>query len=177
MRQYWASVLPPLHSASASAHANSTTLTDVSPLPHIKLPANFLEIGSILRLRAAGKFSTTGTPTLLLGFYYGAVAGVALGATAATTTGSAAAAWPWILEYQGRIRAIGTSGSIMGQGCLRLGTSLTAMSNVVLPATEAARTVAVDTSIEKTVTVGAQWGTASASNTITCDEICAEILS
>lgn len=175
--QYWVAPLGPLHIVSGTAHHTSTALTDISPLPHIKLGANALEHGSTIRLRACGQFSTTGTPTLLLGFYYGAIAGVALGATAATTTGSGAAAWPWVMEYQGRVRAIGATGSIVGQGVLTLGTSLTAGSNVMLPATAAARTVAIDTSIEKTLTVGAQWGTSSASNTITCDEFSVELLS
>lgn len=177
MRQYWVTPIPPLHHASGSALASSTTLTDISPTPHIKLPANLLEVGSILRLRAAGQFSNTATPTLLLGFYYGAVAGVALGATAATTTTTGATAWPWVMEYQGRVRALGTSGQLVGQGYVHLGTSLTVLTNVALPATAGARTVTIDTTVEKTITVGAQWGTSSASNTITCDELSVELLS
>lgn len=176
-RQYFVSPVPPLHIASGTPLATSTTLTDISPLPPIVLPAGILELGSIIRLRAAGQFSTTGTPTLLLGFYLGGVAGVALAATAATTTGSGAAAWPWMMQYQGRVRAVGTAGSIVGQGNLHMGSSLVALADVALPATAAARTVAIDTTAAKSITCGAQWGTSSASNTITCDEISVELLS
>lgn len=174
--QYWVSPVPPFHVASGAAYNTSTTLTDVSPLPAIVLPANLLQPGMTIRLTAAGQFSTTGTPTLLIGFYYGAVAGVVLAATAATTTGSGAAAWPWRMHYQGRVRSVGSSGQIVGQGNLHMGTSLTAFNDVALPATAAARTVAIDTTAAKSVTVGAQWGTSSASNTLTCDEILLELI-
>lgn len=175
-RQYWVAPVPPFHIASGTALANSTTLTDISPTPNITLPANLLETGSEIEVRAMGQFSTTGTPTLLVGVYYGAVAGAALAATAATTTGTTAAAWPWMLEYRGVIRAVGSSGSINGQGRLYLGTSLTAFSVVAMPATAAARTVTIDTTAAKAVTIGAQWGTLSSSNTITCDDISVKLI-
>ncbi len=176
MRQYWVAPLPPLHTADGTALASSTTLTDVSPTPPIVLPANLLEAGSEIEIRAHGQFSTTGTPTLLIGVYYGGVAGVALGASTAITTGSGAAAWPWILEYRGVVRSIGSAGSINGQGRLYLGTSLTAFSVNALPITAAARTVAVDTTTAKAISVGAQWGTNSASNTLTVNDISVKLV-
>lgn len=177
MRQYWVSPIPPLHNAAGSALNTSTTLTDISPTPNITLPANILEIGSTIRLRACGFFSNTSTPTLLLGFYYGGVAGSALAASSAITTTTGATAWPWILEYQGRVRAVGSSGSIVGQGILSLGTALTSFTYRPVPEVAASRTVTIDTTAAKALTVGAQWGTNSASNTITCDEISVELLS
>lgn len=177
MRQYWLAPLPPLHTADGTALANSTTLTDASPAPAIVLPANLLELGSEIEIRAAGQLSTTGTPTLLLGAYLGGVAGVALGATAAITTASGAAAFPWIMEYRGVVRALGSAGSINGQGWVALGTSLTVGSVNMLPATAAARTVTIDTTTAKSITIGAQWGTASASNTLTVNDISVTLLS
>lgn len=176
-RQYWPTVLPPLHVTDGAAYNTSVTLTDVSRAPQKQLPAYTLEEGTEIELKAWGQFSTTGTPTLLLGFYYGGVAGVALGTTGAVTTGSGAAAWPWILTYHGRVRATGTSGSIVGQGQLALGTSLTVLADQALPVTAAARTVTIDTTIVKTITVGAQWGTSSASNTLTLNDLSVRIWS
>src|SRR5947207_14588531 len=100
MAQKWVLPLDPQHSAVGTALASTTTLTDISTAPTKKIPANFLLQGMVVRMRASGLFSTTATPTILLGFYYGAVVGVALAASAATTTGTGAAAWPWILEYE-----------------------------------------------------------------------------
>lgn len=176
MRQYWVAPIPPFHTASGTALATSTTLTNISPSPDIVLPANLLEQGSELEIRAMGQFSTTGTPTILIGVYYGGVAGVALAATAATTTGSAAAAWPWMFDFRGVVRVIGSTGSMNGQGRLYLGTSLVAATTVTAPATAAARTVAIDTTTAKSITIGAQWGTSSASNTITCDDISVKLI-
>jgi hypothetical protein len=176
LRQYWVAPLPPLHTSDGTAYNTSTSLTDVSPAPNITIPANLLEVGSELELSARGSFSTTGTPTLLLGLYYGGIAGVALAASGAITTGSAAASWPFILEYRGVVRAIGSSGSINGQGILYLGTSLTAFTVRPIPETLAARTVAIDTTAAKAITVGAQWGTSSASNTLTVNDISVKLV-
>jgi len=163
--------IPPLHTTDGAAYATSVTLTDVSPTPHILLPASFLEPGSEMELNAAGQFSNTGTPTLLLGFYYGGIAGVALAASSAVTTTTGAAAWPWQLYYRGVVRTNGSTGSIQGSGRLYLGTALTLFTVRPIPETLAARTVTIDTTTAKTITVGAQWGTSSASNTLTCTDI------
>lgn len=170
-RQYWGAPLPPLHVASGTAYNTSVTLTDVSRAPQKQLAAMQLEEGVELELNASGFFSNTGAPTLLLGFYYGGVAGVALAASSAVTTTSGVTGVPWQLYYRGRVRATGTSGSILGQGLLQLGTSLTAVTTRPIPETLAARTVTIDTTIVKTITVGAQWGTNSASNTLTCEDL------
>lgn len=176
MRQYWVAPVGPFHITNGTAYNTSVTLTDVSPTPQITLPANLLETGSELELNASGEFSTTATPTLLLGFYFGGVAGVALAASTAITTGTTAASWPWQLHYRGVVRATGTAGSINGSGRLYLGTSLIAFTTRPIPETLAARTVTIDTSTAKTITVGAQWGTSSASNTLTVNDISVKLI-
>lgn len=175
-RQYWATPIGPFHTADGTAYASSTTLTDVSPAPPIVLPANLLEQGSELEIRGHGQFSNTGTPTLLIGIYFGGVAGVALAATSAITTTTGATAWPWILDYRGVVRAVGTSGSINGEGRIYLGTALTAFTVRPIPETAAGRTVTIDTTTAKSVTIGAQWGTSNASNTLTCNDISVKLV-
>lgn len=171
-RQYWGAPLPPLHVVDGASYNTSVTLTDVSAAPQKQLAAMQLEQGTELELNAAGFFSNTGTPTLLLGFYYGGVGtGVPLAASSAIPTASGVTGVPWTLYYRGRIRTVGTSGSIVGQGVLQLGTSLTAFTTRPIPETLATRTVTIDTTIVKTITVGAQWGTNSASNTLTCNDL------
>jgi len=163
----WNSLLnSPQPTAAGTALASSTTLTDVSVAPQFTLPANFLQAGSALRFTAFGTFSNTATPTLLLGVYYGGVAGVALAASGATTTTTGATNWPWRVELTTTIRSTGTSGTAMSQGFVDLATSLTAVARIPIPATALA-TVTVDTTAAKALTLGAQWGTSSASNTLT----------
>lgn len=163
----WESLLnSPQPTAAGTALANSTTLTDISQAPQFTLPANFLQAGSALRLTAHGVFSNTGTPTLIVGFYYGGVAGIALAATAATTTTTGATNWSWRAECLVTVRSTGSSGTAWTQGQFANPTALTTQSSIVMPGTAPAA-VTIDTTAAKTLTVGAQWGTASASNTIT----------
>jgi hypothetical protein len=163
----WTSLLnSPQPTAAGTALANSTTLTDISVAPQFTLPANFLQAGSALKFSAWGVLSTTATPTILLGIYYGGVAGVALAATVATTTGSGVTNVPWRLELDTDVWTTGTAGTANSQGLWMLGTSVSAATAAPLPQV-AQTTVTIDTTAAKTLTVGAQWSAASASNTCT----------
>lgn len=163
--------LTPLHVADGAAFNTFTTFQDISPVPQLVLPQQMMDVGTELFFYANGEFSTTGTPTLSIGFWFNGSAGAAptsiLAQSNAITTGTGAAAWPWEAWWRGRLRAIGSSGSFKGTGELILGTSLTAQSLNPMPTTQAARTVTVDTTANRAVGVGAAWGTSSASNSIT----------
>lgn len=163
--------LTPLHVVDGSAFTTFTTFQDVSPSPQLVIPQQMMDVGMELFLYAHGEFSTTGTPTLSAGFWFNGAAGAAptsiLAQSAAITTGSGAAAWPWEMWWRGRLRSIGSSGSFKGVGSLILGTSLTAESLNPLPVTQALRTVTVDTTANRAIGVGAAWGTSNASNSIT----------
>ena len=175
--QFWeAHIGGPPQPVAGSALLSSTTLTDVSPAPQITIPANFLNYyGATIRLTSFGFFSNTLTPTLLLGFYYGGVAGVTLGNSGAVTTTTGATSWPWRLEMTCTVRTTGSTGTIMCQGFLDLGTSLTAVTRIPIPNTSLA-VVTIDTTSAKAITTGAQWGANSASNTLTCHQMLAESL-
>lgn len=181
MRLPIAGPLTPLQVTDGAAFNNNTTFTDFSPSPQLVIPQQMLDVGLELYLYASGEFSTTGTPTLSVGFWFNGAAGAAptsvLAQSAAITTGSGAAAWPWEAWWRGRLRTIGSAGSFKGIGELILGTSLTAVSLNPMPTTQAARTVSVDTTANRAVGIAAGWGTASASNTITCYMLSALALS
>ena len=171
--QTWVSTLnAPLLGAGA-AYNTSVTLTDVSPAPQLVVGANYFYVGSGLRLTATGTYSNTLTPTLLLGFYFGGVAGVKLAASAATTTTTAAVSWPWRMEATAIVRTIGSAGTIITAGVLYLATSLTTYA--VIPIDAAAQTIAtINTTNAAAITVGAQWGTNAAANTLTCNQFLVE---
>jgi hypothetical protein len=176
-RQYWTAPIPPFHIADGAAYNTSIALTDVSPTPQITLPGyTLLEPGYELEMEASGQFSNTGTPTLLLGFYYGGIAGVALAASSAVTTTTGAAAWPWRMRYRGVVRVVGSAGQIVGQGELLLGTALTLFTVRPIPEVAASRAATIDTTVAKTITIGAQWGASSASNTLTCNDISVKLI-
>lgn len=175
MDAYYTSPVPPFHAAVGAAFNTFTAFQDISPVPRPLLFGGQLRIGSILELEAEGEFSCATGVTLSLGFYLGTAATV-LAASAAITTGTSPTAWPWHAKYRGRVVAIGTGGSIVGQGVLDLGTSLVAFSGNAIPATAAARTVAIDTSVNKELGVGAAWGASAAGNTIKVNNFSALLL-
>ncbi len=161
---------------AGAAYASSAALTDVSAAPQFFIPANYLQVGSVIKCEAVLSASNTATPTLLLGFYYGGIAGTALAATSAITTTTAMTNWPWRLRYLGHVRSVGSTGTIMGGGEVWAPTSLTAGAWRPIPETALA-TVTIDTTATKALTVGAQWGASSASNTLTVQMFTVECLS
>lgn len=146
----------------------STTLTDISPTPQFSFGVNapLPQLGQMYHVSAAGRFGTTATPTLLIGLYYGAVAGAALGVTTAITMPSTVTNFTWQLEAEFVIRTAAVSGTALTMGRFTYATAAGTTATAMIPAS-APTVVTVDTTISKTLTLGAQWGASSASNTIT----------
>ncbi len=172
--------LTPLHVVDGAAFATFTAFQDISPSPQSLVPQQSLEVGLDVELEAWGQFSTTGTPTLSIGFWFNTAATV-LAQSSAITTGTGAAAWPWHAVYSGRLRAVASGasgGSWQGQGLLDLGTALTTFATAVpIPVTLALRTVTCDVTAARAIGVGASWGTSSASNSITVNKFTCRLIS
>jgi hypothetical protein len=169
MDLYLTEPVGPFHQAVGTAFGTFTTRQDVSPTDLPCIPGQKLRKGSKIWVSSYGEFSTTGTPNLTLGLYIGTVAGaitIVLAESSVIVTGSGAAAWPWHMEWVGIVVGVGTTGSIVGEGYLDIGTSLTASTRTPIPVTAALRTVAIDTTIARAVGVCATWGTSSGSNTV-----------
>lgn len=176
----WDNLLDPHPIARGSAKNTFTAYQDISPLPLPSSGQNELKVGTKVVIEASGEFSTTGTPTLQIGAIYGAAVGaaggVAVAQSAAVTTGSGAAAWPWRYRYSGIVTAVGSSGVLYGSGVLDLGTSLTALSSSPCPITAAARSATIDTTVSKLWGIGAAWSVSNAANSITVDVFNLQIL-
>jgi hypothetical protein len=131
----------------------------------LTVPANFFRVGQAWRFTAGGSFSTTGTPTLVFGIYVGAAAQAV---NVALTTASGAATLPWWLTVQGTIRSIGasTSGTMMCQGLLTYGTTLTAVTTIPIPGIALAVGTGFDTTIANKLTVDATYSSSSSSNIV-----------
>jgi len=180
----WDNLVDPHLVARGDSKSAFTSYQDVAgtaaskPLPTVG--ANELKIGTKLVIEAIGEFSTTGTPTLQIGLIYnasaGAAGGTALAQSAAITTGSGAASWPWHYRANGIITTTGTSGVIYIHGILDFGTSLTALSPNACPTTAAARSVTINTTTAASFGLGAAWSASSASNIIIVDVFNVQIL-
>jgi hypothetical protein len=127
-------------------------------------------VGTKIRIRAAGEYSTSATGTnITWGVYYAPTyataiaAGNVLAASAATASvNTSSVAWPWWFEYEGVVNKVttaagGATGSIYGQGMLWLPLSLNtfiAAGPIPIPISQALRTVAVDTSQNGKISMG-----------------------
>jgi hypothetical protein len=171
----------PFPIAASAAFNTFTTKQNVTTLGNVPvIPAGKLRAGSKLEVSARGNFSTTVTPTLSLGFWIGTralVMTIDLCISTAFTTGSGAAAWPWIMRWEGFCTKADAAGSLLGQGEVLLGTALTTFAaDAPMPLTAALRTVAIDTTIERAIGVSAAFSASSASNQVQVDDIRALIL-
>jgi hypothetical protein len=126
----------------------------------LTLDANYLEVGRSLLLKAYGVVSDTGTPTLTVRFKIG---GTEIVSTGALSTGGSLSNAGWDIEVLLTCRTAGASGTVFVNGLFRHSTTLTPLTSTSTDTVDTTGTLALD--------VTAQWDTASASNTITCDNL------
>lgn len=154
--------------ASATC-ANTTTETTISSTGQgtLTLPANFFVAGKTIKIKAMGFHSSVSNPNLTMK--------VKFGSTVILTTGTHAmhndTSGLWEVEGIITCRTTGGSGTVFGQGLFQdFGTAGHGIQMVNTA------TVTVNTTTSQAVTVTAQWGTASASNTITCTNLILEVI-
>jgi hypothetical protein len=152
--------------ADATAVANTTTETSIYSWT---TPADYMSQGRALRIRAFGKLSTTGTPTIIFGLRWGGAAGVLLAATETLTNGSGVTNVNWSIEGFIVSRSIGASGTFLAFGDAQLHTSSSAVLSTTfgISGFDAPAVATVDTTIDKVLALTATWSAASASNTLT----------
>lgn len=161
--------LLPYRTDPGASFASFTAKQSVDPLPVPVARAGQLYEGQWVNVRAFGNYSSLTGASLTLGLWIGTAAlaiSASLAETSVFTTGTTPAAWPWELDWAGVVTGQGATGSIVGQGVCRLGTSLTAYSVVPFPITDALRTVTIDTTIDRAIGVSATYGASSASNIV-----------
>lgn len=169
--------------AVGTAYASSTTPTSVSPATGAAyVPANFFlpsygAAKSIL-LKAYGVLSTTSTPNLTLGVTANTTQGTYNGSGILATTGavamqSAVSNVAWDLELLITCVAAGATGTFLAFGRLNIATGTTAVQSIRCSSSAANPNTAVTLSTQSAyyLEVFATWGTSSASNTLTVDQI------
>lgn len=157
--------------ASATV-ANTVTETTVTAagVGTLTLPANYFRIGTSLKIIATGYISDTGTPTLNIRFK--------LGSTTICSTGAVALAGTisnnlWRVEVELTCRTVGATGTVIAQGKFEYDESTHAGTTEGMVSTA---TTTIDTTATQAVNLTVEWGTANASNTITCTNLALEAL-
>lgn len=158
-------------SVTVANTATETTLVGAGS-GSLTLIGGALTVGDVIRVRAQGYHSTKASAagTLTLRVHFGATEIVA---TAAVTVTNALSNRGWSLETDITIRSTGATGTVFGQGLVRVFTSNSAASFWEMVETA---TTTVDFTADPAISVTAQWGTADTDNTITCTGLVIEKL-
>lgn len=179
-RQFWSETLT-WATASGTAIAASTTETIL--FPNVTIPANYLQDGRCLRLRAFGAYGTTATPALTIALRWGGVSGTVISKSAANVMtsgvgGGASMTATWNLEIIIQTRSNGSSGTLMSNGTVdiftsTLGTAGTVtnygMTMPIVSGTTGGTTpvvATVDLTADTALSLTALWGTNNAANSI-----------
>lgn len=149
---------------TVASTASETTLTGAGN-GTLTLPVFFYKANTILEVSARGYASNTGTPTLRMKVKNGSTA---LGDTTAVTTASGLSNTGWRLDLRVVCRTSGGSGTVMAQGEFQVASNTYPMVNTAA--------ITVDGTVTQLIDLTAQWGTSSASNTITCQELIAKVI-
>lgn len=168
-RQHWSETLT-WTTSNGTAIANSTTETII--FPNVTIPANYMQDGRVLRGRAFGELSVTGTPTIKFSIRHGGVSGTVLGTTETITNGSGVTNVNWSIEFFLQTRSNGSSGTLLcfGEATVMTNDSgdPTAKTNVFsVTGSDGPAVATVDLTADWALALTATWGTASASNTLT----------
>ena len=179
-------------SSLTTSSFTTATRTDIGPGPCL-IPAGTLNVGTRVKIRAAGSYTATTTASSLVWGFYMNQAGTAITTTPAILAETAsiaavvATSWPFILEYVGVMQAISvnqnqTTAKIVGQGWSLLPSSLTAFTGPVpMPITAALRTVTqTATGLNTETTQNVMFGITVATNTgfssTVVDEVTCELV-
>lgn len=156
---------------AGTAISSFTTATDVSPGTNVAgqafqtQPAQ-LYPGQLWRFTANGIWSSTGSPGLSLGVYYGGAAGspVCYGSVGAASTTQNAASVPWQLHAIGKLTAVGANIGVWQVIGTLMGINAAGTTTMMPVYTSAAQ---YDTSAAKIITLAATCSASNASNAVT----------
>lgn len=157
---------------TGAAVSNFTSATDVSPGTNVAgqafqtAPAQ-LYPGQMWRFTANGTWSSTGSPGVSLGVYYGGAAGspICYGSVGTASAQLNAASVPWVLEALGRVTTVGSGTTATWQVIGKLaGFNSFGLPTMMPQYTQAA---AYDTSVAKLITLAATCSASAAANALT----------
>lgn len=164
-----------LHYQVANIYSQITTVTIANTVtettilnPGQTLPEDYLTVGKTINIKACGFISTTGTPTIDVRFKLGAVT---VANTGALSPNSALSNNYFEINLTLTCRTTGAGGTIFSQGVVKWKDTAGASNNYDAIELVNTATDAIDTTIANVIDLTFQWGTASASNTISITNV------
>lgn len=151
-----------LYSATAASTAHTNTTTEALFDKNYTIPANFLKVGDVIRVKAQAIATVTNsTDTLTLVLYIGGLTGTAIITTGAVDVANGDIGY---IEADIVIRTVGASGTFVATGTQALGVPGTVTAKPWLKAS-----TTIDTTAAQQIGIGADWSVASASNSARLD--------
>lgn len=157
---------------SVTTVANTITETVMATLT---IPANDVTAGAVYRIEAWGIASVTGTPTFTVQGRLGGVAGASMGTTGAITAASAVTNRAWWATFDLVCVTTGASGTWRPALSLYNDAAVAALPGQTRAIMQTAA-VTRDTTASNDMVLTWTWGTASTSNTATCQGVIARRL-
>ncbi len=149
--------------------AVANTVTETTFAQSYTIPANDCQPGRLYRITAQGSYSTTASPTMTFRLKLGSTN---IAATNAIVMGTTQTNRGWRVEGQFVCITTGSSGTIESQGAATVGlTAITIGGGDMVTTTRPT----INTTTTQAVQLSVQWGTASASNTITLRQLIVEM--
>lgn len=148
--------------------ATETSLVAPGGWGQLVIGANTVFVGKVYKIRARGRISSAGLPTLNIRFKLGNLVLLATGNNILAANPNNGA---WSLDVDFVFRGIGTGGSVVGQGIFLYDHQTN--NNKVMGLAMTAPVV-VDTTASQTPGITAQWGAADPNNSITCTNFLVE---
>ena len=165
-RQFWSELI---WWATADATAVASTAAETIIVQDVKIPANYMADGRVLRVTLAGKMSNTASATIQWATRWGGVAGTLLAQSAAMGIGTAITNIIYRIQMEIQTRTNGATGAllVMSELCISL-TGSTSIDQVYSVAgASAPAQVTADLTIDKAFSNTGKWSASSASNTLT----------
>lgn len=179
--------------ATAAGTAVANTTTETILIPNVTIPANYMQDGRVLRIRAFGAYGNTGTPSCTFSLRWGGVSGTVIGKSFAAVQssgigGGASMTAMWSAEFLIQTRSNGSSGTLFTNGEIVLYTTTLPTAGTVthygMPVVLASGSTGGTTPVAVTCDLTAAtalsftgtWSAASASNSIRCDQYVIEAL-
>jgi hypothetical protein len=159
--------------STSTTVANTASETVIAALT---IPAGDAVAGAVYRIKAWGVASVTGTPTLTLRSRLGGVAGTALGSSGARTASSGVSNRSWQVTVDLTCLTTGATGTWFASQITYEAVTLAASPPFASPGLilDGTSAVTLDSTVSEDLVITATWGTASASNTLTCRGYTAE---
>lgn len=149
--------------------ANTTTETSIVPsgVGSLSVISNDFTVGNSFTIHCGGLISNLNNETLTVRIYAGATASTLL-ATVALSTIPASTSQAWHLDINFTVRQLGSASSAVMHIDADWGQNTDTGGQLFDVKTDELNATTFDTTTLNTISVTAQWGAASASNTITC---------